>query len=379
MSMHISFLLSFTPNPRMNKRLRLLKEEHEISLIYWKRSKEYLWGDVLADTLNDIHFDEVEVRIENKKLFGRIISTIKFARAALFRLKKYCPKCVYTQNLDMLFIASLYRLFCNSHLKIIYEVADIHEILIQPQKSPGKKIIQWFLRFVECRLCKNISLIVLTSDQFYERYYNKIVLKDKYLYLPNMPEKRLFSNYRHKEDGIFTVGFIGAARFPRQIKNLVQACKKTHVELEIIGSFLDKELEEYCKNEDVTCYGKYNYETEIAKLYGRLDCVFSAYPVEDFNVDIALPNKLYESIICELPIIVSQGTYLGEIVEKYKIGVSIDCNNIESYKQAIMMLRDDTQLYQEIVQNCRTIKGDCYADKYGDKLRKAVGRLGTED
>lgn len=369
--MRISFLLSFTPNPRMKKRIRFLKINHEVSLIYWKRSNEYIWGDVP----NDICSEEIRIQVDGGNLIKRVIPTIQFAKAALNSMKKCCPECVYVQNPDMLFIAEIYRLFCNSHIKIVYEVADIHEILIQPQRKLYKKIIQQCLRLLERRLCKNINLLVLTSDKYYECYYKKFVPYRKYIYVPNMPEKRLFRSYTHKKDGPFTVGFVGAVRFPKQIKLLVQACQESNVNLEIIGSFLDTDLEYYCRNRGVTCYGKYNYEEEISKLYGRLDCVFSVYPVEDCNVDIALPNKLYESIICELPIIGAQDTYLGEIIQKHKIGITVDCNCLESYKTAIERLRTDTQFYQQIVYNCQKMKVNCYSEKYSEQLKCRIEQL----
>ena len=39
---------------------------------------------------------------------------------------------------------------------------------------------------------------------------------------------------------------------------------------------------------------------------------------------LALPNKLYESMYFETPMIVSKQTYLGELVSKNKIGLVVD-------------------------------------------------------
>ncbi|MBQ7955061.1 MAG: glycosyltransferase [Lachnospiraceae bacterium] len=369
--MNICFLLSFTPNPRMNKRMRALKENHDISLIYWKRSEKYLWGDVIED----IKGEEIAIPANNGNPIKRLLPTFKFGKTVLKKLKIQKPECLYVQNVDMLFLAMLHKVFINSSLKIVYEIADIHEIIIQPQKRWIKKIIQRALRFLERKMCRNVNLLVLTSQKYYECYYKDFIEESRYLYMANAPERRIFNRYARKKDGKFTVGFIGAVRFEKQIKLLVQACEKCQVKLEIIGSFLNEELEQYCKENNVFCYGKYNYEEEISDLYGRLDCVFSGYPSTDYNVGIAVPNKLYEAIVCELPIIVSKGTYLAELVNEYGVGIAIDCDDIESYVEAINSLKDNELRLCEIANNCKKIKNICYVEEYNQKLSKRINAL----
>jgi glycosyltransferase involved in cell wall biosynthesis len=43
------------------------------------------------------------------------------------------------------------------------------------------------------------------------------------------------------------------------------------------------------------------------------------------NNKIALPNKLYEAMYFQVPIITSKGTYLGELVDEYGIGNIVKC------------------------------------------------------
>lgn len=48
------------------------------------------------------------------------------------------------------------------------------------------------------------------------------------------------------------------------------------------------------------------------------------------NVRIAEPNKLYESIFFETPIVVSTGTFLEERVKEYNAGYAIDSSKDDS-------------------------------------------------
>lgn len=71
------------------------------------------------------------------------------------------------------------------------------------------------------------------------------------------------------------------------------------------------------------------------------------------NVKVALPNKLYESILCELPIIVAKGTYLSELVEKMGVGVSVSHKDKNELKNVLTKLANDKSYYQSMVESCK--------------------------
>lgn len=369
--MKICFLLSFTPNPRMNKRMKALAEKNKIHLIYWKRSEEYLWGI----SCGGFSQKEIDIPADIGNPLRRIFPTFRFAAQAIKEMKDIKPDCIYVQNPDMLAVAVCYQKWADQAVSVVYEVADFHELLIQPQKRVLKKLLQIILRMVERQLCSRTDLLVVTSQRFYYAYYRKFIDPDRYLYMPNAPERYVFRNYQKRKHDHFTVGFIGAVRFAGQIRRLVAAGKQCGVHVQISGSFLDPALRDYCIDHGAFCTGTYDYETEIVKLYEQLDCVFSVYPSEDKNVDLALPNKLYEAIVCGLPIIAAKGTYLSEIVEKYQIGRSIDCNDIKQYYSVLVKLRDDREYYDSLVQNCQKIRGKCFIDPYNQKLAARVLQL----
>lgn len=96
------------------------------------------------------------------------------------------PDLIHVQGLDMLKIAGKYKKQSGRDVKIIYEVADLHRLLIDKQKNPLKKAVQWYLQREDRRLEKNYQLLLLTSMKFYELYFDKFVSKDKMLYMPGM-------------------------------------------------------------------------------------------------------------------------------------------------------------------------------------------------
>lgn len=69
--------------------------------------------------------------------------------------------------------------------------------------------------------------------------------------------------------------------------------------------------------------GRYN-EWDKANLYKNIDMIHSIYLPTNKASKMLTPNRLYDALLYKKPLLVSAGTYLSEIVEKYELGVVID-------------------------------------------------------
>ena len=359
------FVLSYVAGPRMNKRIRLMKEYFKVSTIYWKRSEESIWE--LSERTVDNR--EIYERANYGMPLKRINATVKFIMKAIKHLKSIQPDFIHVENLDMLFAAVLYKRIYGNKVHIIYEVADIHELLINNYANPIRKIVQMVLKFTEEKMCKLVDLLIITSEKFYKMYYYKLFDEEHHLYMPNMPDLTAFKNYDKKRGGKFTVAFIGWIRYKEQLKSLIKISDKLDINVFIAGSSDDDEIETYASEfSNVTFYGKYDFDTEISKLYSQADCIFSVYSREKKNVDFALPNKLYESIYCALPIIVSKETYLAQVVEEWGVGCAIDCTNIIELENTLEQLKNNEEFYKTIEDNCIKMQEMINIKYYNRKL-----------
>ena len=242
--------------------------------------------------------------------------------------------------------------FCHRrHIKIVYEVRDLHDILLK--KHHGiKQAIQHFLISSETRKLKYVSLMVITSDKFIDFYKNRIDLT-KVIFIPNKPDLNCLAKYQKKEKKDFTIGFIGKIRYFAQMDNLIAASVATSSKLFIAGSCDNKEYEKnLIDSKEIDYFGPFLYSKDISTLYSNVDCIYCVYDSSSPNVRIALPNKLYECVFCILPLIVSKGTYLSEVVEHYGLGIAVDSNSPEELKEAIKRLRDRS-FYNGICLNIR--------------------------
>ncbi len=370
--MKVCFLLTHVPNPRINKRIGMLKKCSEVFVICTRRKSQNIWEPVYPDVKHLIIDNDLPA---SESLAKRLVASGQFRVKALKALKEIEPTVLYAEGLDTLLIASKYK---RKHaIKVIYEVADLREIFIKHPDGFKEKTVTQAVKLIEKNIFTCVDFLVVTSPKFYEYHYRKYISKHKTLYIPNVPDASVFSDYKKVPHETFTVGFIGGIRYLNQMKMLVDAAEQINIKVLFAGAGGTetdyKQILKYCEGKkDVIFTGKYDYGNEITKLYESVDCVFAVYDADNSNVRIALPNKLYESVVCELPLIVAKSTYLSELVDKWDIGISINHTSTDELMLALKKLRDDRLYYNKLCENCKKIKKKFDVRIYDSKLKEII-------
>ena len=86
--------------------------------------------------------------------------------------------------------------------------------------------------------------------------------------------------------------------------------------------------------------------------------MYSVYDADMQNVRVALPNKLYEAVYCEIPLIVAKNTYLAQLVDEWGVGLAVDHKNKDELVEALHRLQSDQAIDKCIEQNCRGRKNE---------------------
>lgn len=73
-----------------------------------------------------------------------------------------------------------------------------------------------------------------------------------------------------------------------------------------------------------------------------------------------MPNKLYEAIVCEIPILVASGTCLEEYVKDLGVGFSVPSGDIESLRKLLLTLKENPNSLKKITQKQMQIKDKYY-------------------
>jgi glycosyltransferase involved in cell wall biosynthesis len=122
----------------------------------------------------------------------------------------------------------------------------------------------------------------------------------------------------------------------------------------------DGEYKSYCKRlasemdieEQVFFLGKLTQE-QLPKITVSADIGVSLIENLSKSYYYALPNKLFEYIMAEVPVVVSDLPQMKAVVQKYDIGFAINVENKDELIDSIKKLTEDKDLYESKKQNCQ--------------------------
>lgn len=373
--MNVTFLLSHQPNPRMYRRMIALKKEHLVQVVFLDRCLSVTSPYSVPPGVKEYR---ILIPAPQGQWFKRIIPLIKYWHKSMKTLKEIRPDVIHCGNLDMLYIAYNYKQFIDPTVKLVYEIADLPKVIYNSNKTLKSLILKAIFCSIERVLCKQILLLVITSPYFWDDYYSAFVPKEKVLFLPNVPELSLFSQYNKEPHDSFVIGFIGRIRYPKQIRMLIDASNGIEgVKILIAGSGPSyEEIRDYCiGKEHVLFFGPYDYHKDIVALYSKIDCVYAVYDTTYDNVRMALPNRLYEAIACELPIIVADNTALARFVVEKGIGFIVSDRDTVGLRSLMLRLISQPQLLYEVKVRLRELKPLYSAETGFNMLRESYKRL----
>ncbi|MEN6590761.1 MAG: glycosyltransferase [Fervidobacterium sp.] len=364
------------PDPRIIKRLNSLNKFFDEShVLYWER-----------DFGNGFSFPKIEGVISesisttsNPSLVKRIFENRGLIEKTVNKILTYGPDVIYISGVELLW--AIKKVPFKRKPIIILEIPDL------PANTHISKL-GFFGKFIEKILINVVKEVpdyyVITSPGFYHGYYERYGFdKNKFFVFENVPPKDIFETFKIDPEKVtdkekLVIGYIGAVAYYSSLRMLFEACKNIeNVEIVIAGKGPDSEKveREAKKYRNVKVLGKYIYEKDISRLYSMVDVVYSLYNTDNYNVKLALPNKLYESIVCGKPIIVASGTYLEEYVKKLGIGFSAPYNDVEALRALIENINNDRKKLSDISKKCVEIRNGYFYESVEEEFIKWLERV----
>lgn len=239
-------------------------------------------------------------------------------------------------------VAMIFTLICDK--KYIYEEPDLVHTYI------NNRYIRNILERIDKRIIRKSILSVFRSDGFPTYHFGNNI-PDNCTVITNRLNKDIQRFPIAEKEGInlehIKIGFVGGIRF-KSIKNFAQVfCERfPNSEFHFYGILdTDKEKQLFKPLEKLAnCYfhGSFKNPDDMPSIYSNIDLLLSTYDVEFENVRYAEPNKIYEAIYFETPIIVSKGTFLGDKVSRLGIGYVVDPLNEEEIVSFVNELTTDS-------------------------------------
>lgn len=280
--------------------------------------------------------------VTRKRYFDRI----KLYVRTLWKLtRRHKGVVFYLGNLDI----ALFFHFLHPFTRYIYEECDLSHTYDKRLTAP--------LEFVDRKIIRHSILTVTTSEGFI-RYHFGNKCPDNVCLIENRlnPDVIKFPAIKSRafDKKSLVIGFVGGPRFD-SVHNFIKVfCSEfPNYEFHVFGGPILEEFVDLKSVSNCFFHGFFSNPEDLPQIYDSIDLLLCTYPLSIENVRYAEPNKLYECIYYEKPIIVSRGTFLEEKVNRLGIGFSIDAMDEGEIVSFVNNLTDID--IEEKVRNSRLI------------------------
>lgn len=293
---------------------------------------------IFSKNLQSITFPITEI-IKRDKKDSRLKKILLFVKT-LKRIKRENSKdsIFYIFSAEMGIFSWIFR-----DRQTIYEEADILGAYFK--NAFVRKIFKW----VDKRTIRRSKMTVFTSEGFIDYTFDAKKNHENVIVIPNKLNNKFFNAERKHNvkrttfsENNIKFGFVGIIRYPNTIVRFAEVVGKYFPQHEF-HFFGDPDVEAYVDNvkkmPNVFLHGPFINPTELPDIYNQIDIVISCYDITNWNVRVAEPNKLYEAIFFETPIVVSNNTFLEKQVNKYNAGYSINADNDDSIIEFIRSIK----------------------------------------
>lgn len=261
---------------------------------------------------------------------------LRYILKLCFNLKDF--NVLHCNDLHTLPIGVFYKIFINKKAKIIY---DCHEY--ETERFLRNCLPKLLAKFTERTLIKFADHLITVSDSIaneYVKLYN--ITKPKLIYncpyYKNVEKKNIFREKFNiaESDKIFL--YQGGLYPGRGIDLLLNTFKSVPRDYKLVflgyGPLTNKIINSQKTTENIF----YHKAVSLEDLYdytSSADYGFSL--IEDLNLNFkyCLPNKLFEYIICKIPVIVSNLPEMSNFIKEYQIGCCAEDYSPESIKNSM--------------------------------------------
>jgi len=367
----VVMLSPMVPDPRIMNRVDALHGRYRIIFFFWDRFD----GKISID---ESKLERVYVKKGQSR--GMRVSTffgyMGFIAGAIRVLRHERPDIIHAYRVESLIAASLYAFFSDRDVKIVYEIADLPSCVFPRGRNLLKKALASLSGRLEKRLIKRASFLVFTSPAFYEYYYQSFAADIPRVIQECVVNPEVLAGYERASGfpSTVTMAFYGNMRYLDSIECAAAAVDSVDKARFSLAGFTqnEKRLKRIVEAHPGTTNSGIFKGGSIGKMYSGVDVIYSAYETEDINARVLLPNKYYEAIMLGLPVIVSEGTYLSELVLRHGIGYAVDIHDTERLAR---ILRDlDEAEMARIKKNCEKARGLYDVAKHNKELLKTYDK-----
>ena len=216
-----------------------------------------------------------------------------------------------------------------------------------------KNLKSRLLRRIEKSLFFHVDKLVVTSPKFYDLYYKNLFFNEVFV-LENKPLGVFMPKFnKHNGNSKIKIGIVGQLQQINPYITLLEQVKNSdqyEVHIHGMGPYTDVMKKYSFEYPNIFYHGSFNFFKDSAEIYSSLSMLYMPYDTtsDSLNNRVALPNKLYEAMFFQVPIITSSDTYLGSIVNDFGIGETLQCCKESEIIKTIELVCSKKSSYKDI-------------------------------
>lgn len=233
---------------------------------------------------------------------------------------------------------SVYYLFRNDKA-IMFALLTRRPFIFEEADMTHANIHNYFLRngieMMIRKVIKHSIVSIFRSEGFLKYHFSDNRPNNVYV-IPNRLHPGIVNipvvEYTGLDATHLRFGFVGGVRYDT-IYKFAETMLKNYPqhEFHFYGMFPNEKQERKFnplkKYENCYFHGVFRSPDDLPKIYSKIDVLLSAYDVTEINPRYAEPNKLYEAIYFDKPIIVSSNSFLADKVKRLGVGYDVDALN----------------------------------------------------
>jgi glycosyltransferase involved in cell wall biosynthesis len=319
----------------LKENISLQKEGYEVQVValHEEPLKEYEEVQGIP-----VHRVKLKTRKWSKK---KIVQLIKYFEFVYKFVKKYRDNdIIHCNDLNTLPIGIIIKKFFNKKVKIVYDAHE-YEINDKPNESKINIKLKYFL---EKFLIKYVDKTITVSDSIaneYKRLYNieKPALVLNTPSYKKIEKKDLFREELGIEKNKTIFLYQGGLSSGRGIEILLETFKtieNKNVVIVFMGyGELEELIKEYSKKYKNISFHQAVTPEVLLEYTSSADFGILFYENSCLNHYYCSPNKMFEYLMAEIPVIVSNLYEMKRLVESNKIGIVAETNTPYGLKMAI--------------------------------------------
>lgn len=317
----------------------------------------------------------LKTRSWGKRRFIQILKYLEFFIKAVIRGLSFQPDIIHCHDITPLPVGYMIMILLKRNPVFIYDSHELWSHASGVINRPG--ITRWVLRKMEHFFIRKADYVVTVSESIAHFLKKQDNLERTPYVIRNLPEKKEVqrkSDILKKELGIATdkkiVLYQGAISKGRGLENIIKAIPYFEEKIIFViigGGPLKKKLQEMV---NTTGIKNRVYFLDFVPYDRLLDFTNSAYlgiaAIENYCLSyyFSLPNKLFEYIQAEIPVVCSDFPEMKNVILDNKLGKVFNPEDPKEIAEVVNELLNDEIHYEICLNNVRKVKSEfCWEEE----------------